>query len=492
MASLGEEQQFEWGRQLGAALVDWPRLKTLCENAGIPVDPSELIPILLNGNKQETAPLAALFTLIEGAMAHHANQAEEDNYEWQRKITALQSRIDDITAALTRTVGGGGGANTGRRISDDPDKFGGTEKNIAKRQQQYVTWRSQIQRCFGMDQHIFTSEYRRIQHIASLLKDDAYDAHRENFETITDNPTDASHWHWKTYREVFTTLDNQYATLDLSRQAGIDFDNLWMLNKPFQNFIAEFDRLATKSGKTEAQKVEALKTKISQEVSDVSMIYQNRPEANDYAGWRKLFQSTYEDLQEKAHIDKLRNNRGARQPLQTRSNSSIQQVGPATTNITTNTDAGDPMVLDARQSPRPTREQCIEQRLCFYCKRPGHGRDSCEEKKKNDAKFGRSFQSRSTPFSQPSQVQPQQQRYAPRPQYPQNQFAQFSPQFGAPPYPQFAQHNPYSRIRTMESGFIEGELQSTASPSPSPPVFMTPSTTTPSVSVSNIGKPEKE
>jgi hypothetical protein len=27
-------------------------------------------------------------------------------------------------------------------------------------------------------------------------------------------------------------------------QAGIDLDNLWMTNKPFQNFIAEFNKLA--------------------------------------------------------------------------------------------------------------------------------------------------------------------------------------------------------------------------------------------------------
>ena len=492
MTLPSEQEQLEWGRELGTALAGWPRLRHLCENAGIPVDPTKFIPTIIHGMIEETAPLAALLTLIENAMTHHALQAEEENHEWNRKTTALQEKIDSITTALTKAVGGGGGTNTGRRISEDPDKFGGTEKHIAKRQQQYMNWRSQIQRCFGMDQHVFTSEYRRIQHIASLLKEDAYDIYRENFETITDNPTDVSHWHWKTYQEVFTTLDNQYATLNLSRQAGIDFDNLWMLNRPYQNFIAEFDRLATMSGKTEAQKVEALKTKVSQEISDVSMIYQTRPQANDYAGWRTLFQNTYEDLQEKAHVDKLRGTRGARQLPQTRVNSNTQQTGPVTTSMATNTDVGDPMILDARHGPRPTREQCIEQHLCFYCKKPGHSRDNCEEKKKNDAKFGRSFQSRSAPFSRPGQTQPQQQRYAPRPQHPQNQFAQFPPQFGTFQYSQPAQYYPHNRVRAMESGFVEGELQSTISPSPSPSVFTTPSSVTPSISASNAYKPEKD
>jgi hypothetical protein len=57
-------------------------------------------------------------------------------------------------------------------------------------------------------------------------------------------------------------LNNQYETLDLSRQANIDFDCLWMKNIPYQNFIAEFDRLADKSGKTNHQKVDSLKIKV--------------------------------------------------------------------------------------------------------------------------------------------------------------------------------------------------------------------------------------
>ena len=43
-----------------------------------------------------------------------------------------------------------------------------------------------------MDEQIFNTEFRRIQYIASLLKDDAYDIYREHFETIIDNPTKAS------------------------------------------------------------------------------------------------------------------------------------------------------------------------------------------------------------------------------------------------------------------------------------------------------------
>ena len=83
----------------------------------------------------------------------------------------------------------------------------------------------------------------------------------------------------------------------------------------------------------------------------------------------------------------LRNNRSRRNPAPTQpsllyANQPAASPAPAA-------DAGDPMVLDARLGPRPSREECIRKGLCFYCKKPGHDKNTCEEKKKNDSKFGR-------------------------------------------------------------------------------------------------------
>lgn len=482
------EQQLAWGRSLASAIATWPRLQQLAETVGITADPTGLSPILNVENTNGSGPLSAFLTLIENAMDHQTNQADSDNMDWQTKVTALQVRVDDLTDALTRVVGGGG-SGSGRRISEDPDKFGGTEKDIAKRQQQYVTWRSQIQRCFGMDEHIFNTEFRRIQHIATLLKDDAYDIHQENFETITENPTDPSRWHWQTHKSVFKTLNDQYATLDLSRQAGIDFDNLWMMNKPFQNFIAEFNKLAMKSGKTDSQKVEALKIKVSQELADVSTNRSDKPGPNDFEGWSKLYQSIYQDLQEKIHLDKLRNNRpGARRTLSTQP--IFQHTGQPTTSLgSTTPDVGDPMVLDARRGPRPSREQCVQQGLCFYCKQPGHSRDNCVEKQKNDAKFGRPGrpQFQNSTFNQTGRGTTVMQPYMPRPRNPTTQFTRFPSQFGLLQPSQFPQPNPYSRLRAAEGGFVEEEVASTMSPSLSPSI-LTPLSTTPA-STSNLNKP---
>jgi hypothetical protein len=67
-----------------------------------------------------------------------------------------------------------------------------------------------------------------------------------------------------------------------------------MKNIPYQNFIAEFDRLVDKSGKT----------KVSQELSDIALSYQNKLGPAEYTAWHKLYQAIYQDLQEKAHTDK--------------------------------------------------------------------------------------------------------------------------------------------------------------------------------------------
>ena len=80
--SPSQEQQKKWGRDLAAEMGSWPRLQQLAEDVGIAADPAELIPTLVNqDNRRQTAPLAAFFTLIENAMAHHANQADADNRE---------------------------------------------------------------------------------------------------------------------------------------------------------------------------------------------------------------------------------------------------------------------------------------------------------------------------------------------------------------------------------------------------------------------------
>ena len=63
-------------------------------------------------------------------------------------------------------------------------------------------------------------------------------------------------------------LNKQYETIDLLQTASQAFDNLWMTNKPFQNFITEFNSLAEECGKTDIQHVETLQLQVSQDLDE--------------------------------------------------------------------------------------------------------------------------------------------------------------------------------------------------------------------------------
>jgi hypothetical protein len=456
MAPISDQQS--WGGRLATTFqANYPNLANAVR-PGLTADCSQFM-LNVEADPALKSQLEVICDALEDAMKYLIDKNDTDCAALQQQLTDKSALADRLSAALLHPTHG----NTGnaRRISEDPEKFGGMEKDIAKRQQHYVNWRSQINRCFGVDRNVFNTEYRRIQHISGLLKDDAYDINRDHFDTITENPDDPEYWHWKTSAQVFQALNTQYETLDLSQQASQAFDNLWMTNKPFQNFLADFNRLAAKCGKTQEQKVEALRIKVSQELSDEIAHRGNRPSKADFAKWAEMCQQIYNNLEEQKHVDKLRNSR---------LNANRQQ--PRTSDNSPAPGTGDPMVLDATR-PRPTREQCIQYGLCFYCKKPGHSREECEEKKRADARWsGQQWNGQSTGRGQlppPNQAYGRGQMYGRGRGQAQNPFQNYqrplSPASGPRP-----QHNgypaqaAYNRLRALEPGAVE-EMSDSSLPS---------------------------
>jgi hypothetical protein len=140
------------------------------------------------------------------------------------------------------------------------------------------------------------------------------------------------------------------------------------------------------------------------------------------------------------------------------------------------------MVLDARFGPRPSREQCIHKGLCFYCKKPGHNKDDCEEKRRNDAKFGRLTHPYQPAFQTAALSQAGRgmaQAYL----YPQHPMAQRP----RPPQLQPPQSSPY-HLRVSHDGTTE-EVASVMSSSPTPSAFA-PSPTATSIGASNNERSE--
>jgi hypothetical protein len=100
---------------------------------------------------------------------------------------------------------------------------------------------------------------------------------------------------------VLAALDRQYETLDLSLSASISFDKCFQKNRPFQNFFAEFVGLAKKCKKTEKQKVEVLKKKVSESIAKALSTLDNPPSHNDFTAWAAKCQTFYDNQQGYGH-----------------------------------------------------------------------------------------------------------------------------------------------------------------------------------------------
>ncbi|KFG84296.1 hypothetical protein MANI_115950 [Metarhizium anisopliae] len=286
----------------------------------------------------------------KASAVHEEVQTLRDEYRDLKKEVATLDKVIDRVGAPKHTTG-----QLPHRQTRDHPTFNATEKDIEKRQEEYVGWRSKAMRNLAVDKTIYNTEFRRLQYIGRL-------------------------WEWKTADDLIEFLNSQYETIDLDRTASRNFDNYFMTNKPFENFIAEFNKLATLAGKTDKQKVEALQLKVSNEVIDEVMHRSGKPGNDDWPGWKKLCQDVYNDLEQSKHIRKMRSRRepGPRSASDNpRPNNPPAPAAPIA-------DAGEPMQLSASSTSEARRRERQERGLCYYCGGTHRIRD-CQEKMDNDA-----------------------------------------------------------------------------------------------------------
>jgi hypothetical protein len=75
-----------------------------------------------------------------------------------------------------------------------------------------------------------------------------------------------------------------------------------MRGKFYPNFIARFIILAAKCGKTVEQKTEALRQRISDELTTEIIHHSNKPAKGNFEAWFKLYDAIYNDLQGEKYI----------------------------------------------------------------------------------------------------------------------------------------------------------------------------------------------
>lgn len=212
-----------WGDELASKFNNLPHIQTALSQGGLNRDFALLI-TTIESDDNLAGQMAAMAKTLNDALQYYMDSVEEKNdvnSKLQAKNDELQNLLFQLSASLsTKHLEG----KSTRRITGDPDKFSGTQSDIAKRQHEYANWRSQINRSFAVDTGVFNTELRKITHIAGLLKDDACNVNRAYFDTVTNFPEDSEEWHWRTSAQVFKSLNAQYETLDLSREASVKFD----------------------------------------------------------------------------------------------------------------------------------------------------------------------------------------------------------------------------------------------------------------------------
>ena len=265
-----------------------------------------------------------------------------------KQVTQLASQVTKLQAALattqTQPPQGLGHPVNHKRRSEDPDKFMGDEQSMAKRQEHYEVWRSKMGAVFAQDSAYFPTHKSRILHIGERLSGKAYDFISAGIQTIVDNPNDESPWQWKTEADLIKYLDKSYIILDPASSASQKLDNFKQGGRSYWEFYAEFCELANKAKKTDAQKVDLLLKKVSQEVSQLLTTVDPPPGADDFQGWSDKAANYATNLARHQHNAKLLQQSGTRNTTRVNTsndNNSTAQVG-----------GGDPMDVDAVEMRR--------------------------------------------------------------------------------------------------------------------------------------------
>ena len=396
------DQEISWGKNVAGCLKGVDALSHELETRGIKKDPSQFLQNLTKDDTAGQTFMAILDTLQKAAVENWAEMQNTQNQlavEQNERIATqnqlaeanklaqnLQHQLNQSHQTMNQFLATKTSTST-RRISKDPPPFDASDENVARRQETYAAWKDAIKITFVLDAATFDTEAKRILHICGLLAGNANRNNADMMKAVTDDPTEPQKWIHETAELFFHALDSQYETLNLVHDASIQFDKLKQANKPFQNFIAEFNNLARKAKKTNKEKVEALRRKVSREIAAKVAGWAMLPGDEDFPAWTNLCQTFYNNQQQHEHYFERENRPRIFAPALPTAPAPLPPPVPAAAALA----KSEPMDVDTRR-PRPqfrpdiNRQACIADNLCFYCKQPGHGIDRCYEKKKADTK----------------------------------------------------------------------------------------------------------
>ena len=164
MANPQDAPQADARARVHERLAPFPNIRALAaERMG---NAYPILAALLDTESAATDALGSLFRLAEDTLTHHmqeATAAHTENTAQQNQIQNLQNQVQTLqtlnTALQVNQLNTTSNRAPHRRITHDPDKFNGEGKDIAKRQETYLTWKDGLLRCFSVDTLIFDTDF---------------------------------------------------------------------------------------------------------------------------------------------------------------------------------------------------------------------------------------------------------------------------------------------------------------------------------------------
>lgn len=367
-------------RELGYSNIAW-----CVENAQTGTGNQEPLCNLLNSHD---GIVKDLFNYIENGF----KDLLKENGDKGREIEFLNVRLDELRN--TRT-----GDSAPRRITSDPPPFTGEETDIVKRQIDFLNFWAQLQRVLTNDVDVFDTPYKQLSQLAGLMKGKAQYQYRVAISSLVSNPTDESKWSWKStpatpsgeparsaLENAYLDLARQYVTVDLKLAAKFKFDELYMKDSSFANFLSELIDLGDQCGKTEDQLTDAMRMKVSTPLDKAVANQTERPTTFD--GWCALYQKLWDNLQESKHYAKLRQTHNPSSAVNQHKNSQQNQKknngNQAKQQQQLLPPIGDPMQLDAiSQTTFAFNRLDLHPNQCAYCRNFGHRKETCPERPEN-------------------------------------------------------------------------------------------------------------
>jgi predicted CopG family antitoxin len=312
---------------------------------------------------------AEIDRLNEGT-AHLTTEVDRLQAIANKNLTEASDLKTQLLATLTK--GGSDGvafpAPSRRSIAKDPEVFSAVESDSAKRFAEYQSWKTKIQIRWAQDSHEFTTNIKKILHVAGLLGGKAYMAISTGVDKVLANPDNPTAWPWATGEQLLIDLDRKYKTIDIVADAEKKLKKLVQKDEysVFSDFISEFVSLADRCNLDAAQRVRDLRGKVSGPIRRALVNQVNQPGREDFEAWLTLLSALAANIENDEFYKKLhKDERPQQQPKQ----------APKPTSQDSGAMDLDKMTIN-RLTPEELKRR-IREGLCKRCAEPGHIAQNC-------------------------------------------------------------------------------------------------------------------